>query len=224
MIAAIIFDFDGVILDSEPLHYKACCQVLAPLGLALSYDDYQKNYLGLSDKDMFPQLMRDKQYSISNEDIIKLIHQKAIAYTEIILHHPTLPIIDGFPEFLTNIAKKVKKIAICSGSTKNEINSALTKIAQGKLQTYFNTIVTSEDVSHGKPSPEGYLLTAQKMNVSPKHCLVIEDTPLGIEAAKAAGMQVIGLLTSYKNKYDLNTNKAVSNFNQLLQENLLNLI
>ncbi|MGQ3888482.1 HAD family hydrolase [Legionella sp. CNM-1927-20] len=224
MIEAIIFDFDGVILDSEPLHYKACCQVLAPLGLTLSYDDYQKNYLGLSDKEMFPQLMHDINYAISIEDIAELIRKKVAAYQEIISHCPALPIIDGFPEFLSKIATQVKKIAICSGSTKNEINSALARIVQGKLQTYFNTIVTSEDVSHGKPSPEGYLLTAQRINITPKHCLVIEDTPFGIQAAKAAGMQVIGLLTSYKNKYDLKVNKTASNFNQLLQENVLNLI
>ncbi|WP_131782718.1 HAD family hydrolase [Legionella gresilensis] len=224
MIAAIIFDFDGVILDSEPLHYKACCQVLAPLGLALSYDDYQENYLGLSDKDMFPQFMHDRHYSISAEEIAALINKKVSAYEKIISHCSNLPIIEGFPEFLIKMATQVKKLAICSGSTKNEINSALAKIAQGKLQTYFDTIITSEDVSHGKPSPEGYLLTAQRLNIIPENCLVIEDTPFGIQAAKAAGMQVIGLLTSCKNAYDLKTNKTVSNFNQLLQENILNFI
>ncbi|WP_419419391.1 HAD family hydrolase [Legionella sp. D16C41] len=221
MIEAIIFDFDGVVLDSEPLHYEACCQVLKPLNLTLSYKEYQEQYLGLADKEMFPKLMQRMNYPISKDEIKLLAHKKSKVYIDIITQAQTLPVIEGFQNFLMSIATKVKKLAICSGSTRNEIESALTKIAEGKLSTYFDTIVTTENVSQGKPSPEGYLLTAERINIKPEHCLVIEDTPHGIQAAKEAGMRVIGLLTSYKHTKLLKADKTISNFKQLLLEDVL---
>ena len=110
------------------------------------------------------------------------------------------------------------RLAICSGSTKPEIEAVLTKAHEGKLASFFEIMVTSEDVMQGKPSPEGYLLTAKKLGVSPHRCMVIEDTPHGIQAAKQVGMNVIALLTTYK-KYQLaEANKIVNSFKELLDD------
>jgi len=89
-------------------------------------------------------------------------------------------------------------------------------VRQGKLLSYFDTIVTSDDVKTGKPSPEGYLLTAQQLDVLPSQCLVIEDTPHGVKAAKSAGMQVIGLMTTYDRQQFLMADRVVSGYRQLL--------
>ncbi|KTC78873.1 HAD family hydrolase [Legionella cherrii] len=216
MFDAIIFDFDGVILDSEPIHYDAYCQVLKPLGITISYPEYMEHYLGLSDKDMFPKLLRNKGLNFSKVEIQRLIQQKTQAYTNIINRCDPLPLIVDFDQFLFKIAPKVKKLAICSGSSRGEITTVLSRVRQGKLHAYFDTIVTAEDVQAGKPSPEGYLLTAQRLDVVPGRCLVIEDTPYGVKAAKAAGMQVIGLMTSYDRHQFLTADQVITGYRQLL--------
>ncbi len=216
MFDAIIFDFDGVILDSEPIHYEACCEVLKPLGITISYQEYMDKYLGLADKDMFPSLLKNKGFSFSNTEIHCFIHQKSTAYINIINSSDSLPLVADFEQFIFKIASKVKKIAICSGSSHSEIMAVLSKVRQGKLRAYFDTIVTAEDVQIGKPSPEGYLLTAKRLDVLPSRCLVIEDTPYGVNAAKAAGMQVIGLMTTYERQHFFTAERVVKGYRQLL--------
>ncbi|MGM9452041.1 HAD family hydrolase [Legionella bozemanae] len=216
MYDAIIFDFDGVILDSEPIHYEACCYVLKSLGITLSYCEYIKKYLGFSDKDMFPRLLRNEGVRCTEREIEHLIQQKASAYINIINNRDSLPLIVDFEQFIFKIAPKINKIAICSGSSRSEINAVLSRVRQGKLHAYFDAIVTTEDVQSGKPSPEGYLLTATRLNVAPGRCLVIEDTLHGVKAAKAAGMQVIGLTTTYDTYQFLIADKVITGYRQLL--------
>ncbi|KTD42179.1 HAD family hydrolase [Legionella parisiensis] len=216
MYDAIIFDFDGVILDSEPLHYEACCHVLKSLGITISYSEYMKKYLGFSDKDMFPRLLSNVGVHCSDKEIKQLIQQKAMAYINIIHNRDPIPLIVDFEQFIFKISLKINKIGICSGSSLAEITAVLSKVRQGKLHAYFDTIVTSEDVQTGKPSPEGYLLAAKRLKVVPGRCLVIEDTLHGVKAAKAAGMQVIGLMTSYDRHQFLIADKAATGYRQLL--------
>ncbi|MCW8398409.1 HAD family phosphatase [Legionella sp. PATHC038] len=216
MFDAIIFDFDGVILDSEPIHYEAYCHVLKPLGITISYPEYMEKYLGLSDKDMFPKLLHNKRLNFSKAEVQRLMQQKTQAYTNLINRYEPLPLIVDFDQFLFKIAPKVKKIAICSGSSRSEITTVLSKVRQGKLHAYFDTIVSTEDVQAGKPSPEGYLLTAERLDVVPGRCLVIEDTPYGVKAAKAAGMQVIGLMTTYDRHQFLIADQVITGYRQLL--------
>ncbi|WP_454780481.1 HAD family hydrolase [Legionella sp. WA2022007384] len=216
MYDAIIFDFDGVILDSEPIHYDACCYVLKPLGISISYSEYMENYLGLADKDLFPKLLHNKGVSSSDTETKRLIQQKSEVYVHIINTCNPLPLIVDFEQFIFKIASKVNKIAICSGSSRSEISAVLSRVRQGKLQAYFDAIVTTEDVQSGKPSPEGYLLAATRLNVIPGRCLVIEDTLHGIKAAKAAGMQVIGLTTTYGRNQFLLADQVITGYRQLL--------
>ena len=220
MFQAIIFDFDGVILDSEPLHYQACSHVFQQLGLALDYPEYVDNYLGLSDKDMFPKFFSARNIRVSVDKMNAMMAEKSKQYQEIIKQRDSLPMIDAVDRYIEYISKKIPKLAICSGSTRNEIIAVLSKYKRGELQTYFDTIVTSEDIQKGKPSPEGYLLTARQLDVSPDQCLVIEDTPHGVEAAKRAGMHVVALLTSYQKEQLHHADKIVSHFNELILEEI----
>ncbi|WP_010652998.1 HAD family hydrolase [Fluoribacter dumoffii] len=216
MFDALIFDFDGVVLDSEPLHYEAYCRVLNPLGVTLSYSEYKQECLGLADKETCPKLLRNKGLDYSEAEVQQLIEQKIEAYTHIINTSDSLPLVTDFEQFIFKMAPKVNKIAICSGSTRGEITAVLSKARKGKLHAYFDTIVTADDVQVGKPSPEGYLLTAQRLNIAPGRCLVIEDTLHGVKAAKGAGMQVIGLMTTYDRQEFLIADKAVTGYRQLL--------
>lgn len=110
-----------------------------------------------------------------------------------------------------------KNIAICSGSTRTEIDIALSKIESGSLKKYFNTIISADDVSEGKPSPEGYLKTAKQLGLNPKQCVAIEDSSNGIKAAKAANMQAIAFLPEGMNheKYSC-SDYVVHSFNELI--------
>jgi beta-phosphoglucomutase len=216
MFKALIFDFDGVILDSEPLHYQACSVVFKQLGITISYDEYVKECLGYADKDMFPKFFATRNLFFTVEKINYVMEEKTKQFQAIIRDCDILPMIDAVDQYINYIANKIPKLAICSGSTKNEILAVLAKIKHGSLLTYFDKIVTSEDVKHGKPSPEGYLLTAGQLNLSPSECLVIEDTPHGVDAAKAAGMRVIALTTSYKQEQLQHADQIITHFAQLI--------
>lgn len=197
MIKAVIFDFDGVIIDSEPLHYEACLEVFASIGIKLSYSLYEKKYLGLSDDEMFPMILEDFGHEelINSETLTTLKAQKVQLYINIIKEKVKLPFIDGLFKLMKKLVESRVKMAICSGSTRSEILAVIDRIDK-KISKCFEVITSSEDVTHGKPAPEGYLLTAKKLGVSPENCLVIEDSRFGIQAAIDAKMKVFAFYTN----------------------------
>lgn len=216
MIQAVIFDFDGVILNSEPIHYEACNRILQNLGLNLSYQEYFERYLGVSDKQVFELFLQSNGLAHRIKDLDNLFSEKAKIYTDMIENHPNLPMVDEVDQYIFKILNEEKKIAICSGSTQGEIAAALGKIKQGILKPHFDIIITSEDVQNTKPFPDGYLLAAKRLDVPPEQCLVIEDTPHGIAAAKAAGMHAVAILTSYDETHFPHADDIIHGFKQLL--------
>lgn len=194
MFKAIIFDFDGVILDSEPLHFQACREAFEALNIPFTYEEFSKKYIGLADKDLFPQFLNNNGYVFSPEKLAHLLDIKNEAYEKIIRNCPDLPVIPGLELFLQQLRQEKKLLAICSGSTRKDITILLERL---NLASYFMSIVSTEDVRKGKPSPDGFLLAAERLRVSPADCLAIEDSSHGIEAAKNAGMKVIALSTSH---------------------------
>jgi len=197
MIKAVIFDFDGTVFDSEPLHFAAHTQTLKErFGLELAYPYYLQHYAGISDQKALPKILTEHNVNISEVDIDELIRFKKSLYTKHVEQLISLPSIKGLSEFLIWVQTHYP-IAICSNATRAEIDTSFAKIEQGSLQKHFNTIVSADLVYAPKPSPEGYLFTAKQLGVSPEQCLVFEDSPPGITAAKAAGMIAVGLLTTY---------------------------
>lgn len=192
---AIIFDFDGVLFDSERIHLQACNQVFKKLGFQVPEEIYFKHYVGMSDIELFPQIL---SFYKSNQifSISDLISQKLNAYQNFVAQAEYLLGVPGVHEFIKTCAKKINTLAICSGAMRAEIDVTLHKLERGELKKYFSCITTIDDIQEGKPSPEGYLLTAQRLSVLPEDCIVIEDTPKGIDAAKNAHMRVIALTTS----------------------------
>ena len=198
MLQAVIFDFDGVITDSEVLHLRAFNQVLAQYGIRIETKDYYRDYLGLSDADLF-ELMVDKgRLKVDTSQLEILLEQKKDAFEK--LAGTEGRIIEGVRDFLQMLSQNNIKMAICSGALLVEIELIL---EEAGLRSFFEVVVAADHVKKGKPHPEGFLLTLQKLNdksqnpISAGRCIVIEDSHWGLEAAIAAKMHTIAVTNSY---------------------------
>ena len=205
MIKAVIFDFDGVIADSEMIHFRAFNAALEKYGILLDLKKYWSEYLGFTDKEAYQQIKKDNNLDWDNEKIEWLIDEKAVFFDEIVAKEGV--IIDGVMDFIAALKDYGMTMAICSGATGADIESvfrATQKRAGINMREFFEVVITADDVKNGKPSPEGYTLTLKKLNtitntdIKPSEVIVIEDSHWGIEAGKAAGMIVAAVTNSYK--------------------------
>lgn len=208
MLRAIIFDFDGVIADTEPLHYAAFERVLRDTPLAITREEYFARYVGLSDRVFLERLAVDRRAALGDE-LKRFYDEKYQVYLELIGQGTSL--IAGLDEFLAGLPANLP-VAICSGARRPEIDLIL---SQHDLASRFPIIISSEDVHSSKPEPHGYLMALHKLRA--KHlygkehtkdvdpiqampadfCLAIEDSPQGILAARAAGMRTLAMLPSH---------------------------
>lgn len=224
MLRAVIFDFDGVITDSEVLHLRAFNKVLAQYGVEISTKDYYKEYLGLSDVDCFKALVDKKILQKPTGGIEGLAEEKTEVFER--LAETEGKIIEGVRDFLQMLSQNNIPMAICSGALLTEIELVL---EQARLRSFFEVIVSAEYVKKGKPSPEGFLLTLRKLNhgrrnaISANQCVVIEDSRWGLEAAKAAGMHSVAVTNSYDADELTLAEKIVTKLGELSMDDLQNL-
>ena len=198
---AVIFDFDGVITDSEIMHFRAFNKVLGQFNVQLNKKDYYTNYLGLSDIDLFNRLGQEGRLKSDEFDTEELIRQKNQVFERLVNNGGM--VIDAVPEFLDMLREKNVRMAICSGALRSEIELILEKAG---LRSFFEDIVSAEEVRKGKPDPEGFLLALEKLNdkrsgnIVPGECIAIEDSHWGIDAANAANMYTVAVTNSYSAK------------------------
>ncbi len=197
-LSAIIFDFDGVIADSEPLHFAGFRLTLAEIGINLTESDYYANYLGYDDRGCFIAALTAHQRPADPSAIAPLMQRKAQAYLESVKDH--LVIFPGVREFVSEAAAAYP-LAIASGALRHEIEFIL---EQAGLRKAFLHITGAEDVTRGKPDPEPFLhalaaLNRQRPNqtIAPDSCLVIEDSIPGLRGAKTAGMKVLAVANTH---------------------------
>ena len=221
MLRAVIFDFDGVITDSEILHLRAFNQVLAQYGMEITTKDYYKDYLGLTDLDLIKLLVDKRQLELDEQGIENLAEQKKQAFEKLAKSEGR--IIEGVRDFLGMLKQNDVPMAICSGALRAEIELIL---EEARLRDFFDVIVSAEQVKKGKPNPDGFLLTLEKLNeISPtatsaRQCVVIEDSHWGLEAAKAAGMHSIAITNSYDAEQLALGEKVIANLGQLTMSEL----
>jgi len=221
MLRAVIFDFDGVITDSEILHFRAFNAVLAPYGFQLTKPEYYKEYLGMSDADCFRALIAEGRLPIQEPQIKNLGQQKTRLFEQ--LAKTEGKIIEGVREFLDTLSAAQVPTAICSGALRTEIELIL---EDASLRSYFDAIVSAEDVKRGKPDPEGFLLTLEKLNdlwpepIIAQRCIVIEDSHWGLKAAKAAGMRTIAVTNTYDAAQLKQADKVVARLDELTMADL----
>jgi beta-phosphoglucomutase len=191
MISAIVFDFDGVLCDSEPLHLRAYQQVLAPLGGTLTTDEYCSRYLGFDDDGVFRVFAAERGWTLSDEQIAQLIARKSSAVDAMLAAGDVL--YPGAAACVERMAASFP-LGIASGSYEHEIDSILRR---ARLRRHFRFIVASGDTPRGKPAPDPYALAARRHARPPYACVAVEDSRWGIESAKAAGLRCIGITHTY---------------------------
>ena len=191
MIAAVVFDFDGVIADSEPLHLRALQEVIAPLGITLERAEYYARYLGYDDVGAFRAIAADRGVALDDAGIRALIAGKSKVYQSLLAGDGVL--YSGAAACVERMAASLP-LGIASGALRHEIEAIL---RAGSLDRYFRFIVSSGDTAAGKPAPDPYLRAAALHGVPAAACVAIEDSRWGIESARAAGMKCVGITHTY---------------------------
>jgi beta-phosphoglucomutase len=195
---AVIFDFDGVLVDSEGVHLAGFQQVLEPEGFELTAGQYYRRYLGFSDRDALRAIYGDRGRELSERKLVEVIEDKARIVRE--MFADGLAEAAGAADLVGAGLEAGIPMGICSGALRVEVKRGIDLMG---MTGSFLTIVSAEDVGEGKPSPEGYMLALANLRAATGRDLraeasvVIEDAPAGIEAARAAGMRVLAVATSY---------------------------
>jgi beta-phosphoglucomutase len=196
---AIVFDFDGVLADSEPLHLRAYQQVLARFGVTLSRDDYYANYLGYDDEGVFAQLTARHRIPVDDGGLRALIDEKTRVFDATIESSIESGAIlyPGAAACVELMASRYP-LGIASGALRHEIEAIL---HGARLDPYFQFIVASGETAEGKPAPDPYRRAAELHSLPAGECLAIEDSRWGIESAKAAGLACVGITTTYSSEH-----------------------
>jgi len=190
-IQAIVFDFDGVLADSEMLHFRVYNELLASSGVQLSKEEYCEKYLGFDDEGVFEHLATEKQLMLGDEEIEMLISEKADRFEAIVAESNVL-----YPAAGSCIARLGAKwpLGICSGARRSEIELML---RGANLIDAFRFIVATGNTDYCKPAPDPYLRAAELHGVPPGECVAVEDSHAGLDSARSAGLRTIAITNTY---------------------------
>jgi len=199
MLKAIVFDFDGVVVDSEPVHFAAMLEVGRGFGASFDYEAYQDKLIGFDDRDALSYILenwipgqpRGNQVSLTPHQLMELCAQKQQAFDRIA--GAGVPTVPGTVELIDQAAGAGFPIAIGSGATRADIELILKQL--GRMDR-FEHIVTANDVEKSKPHPQTYAMACDKLGFAPHECLAIEDTVAGLTSAKQAGLMTLALTTT----------------------------
>ncbi len=202
-LGAVIFDFNGVLIDDESVHFSLFQEVLAEEGVMITPQDYHERYLGYDDRRCFEAALLDAGQSANGARLDELVARKAVRY--VAAAERGLRFFPGAAETLERTAA-LCPIAICSGALRAEIEYGLTRLAR---LDRVSAIISAEDAPNCKPHPQGYLLALEALQarrngrlsthspLAASDCLVIEDSLAGVISAKGAGMRAVGITNTY---------------------------
>ncbi|NNE94097.1 MAG: HAD family phosphatase [Verrucomicrobiales bacterium] len=186
---AVLFDWDGVVIDSREQHEKSWDLLAARENLPLPEGHFENGF-GMRNESIIPDILG---WSTDPEEISRLAFEKEEAYRELVRKNGIEPL-PGVREFLTMLAAAGIPTAVGSSTPRSNIDCALEITGIGE---FFRKIIAAEDVTRGKPDPEVFLNGAKALGVSPDRCIVLEDAHVGIQAARAGGMKVVGVATTH---------------------------
>lgn len=186
MIRALLFDLDGTLIDSDPIHAEIFVDFLGARGVEMLLDDYQTRIHGRLNAEIFAELLPD-------EDPAVMAEAKEAEYRRRLEAMDKGPGVPGAAALLDHARAQGWKVAVVTNAPRENAPAALAAIG---LADRFETVVTADDVARGKPSPDAYLEAMRRLDVPPEACIAFEDSPSGLAAATAAGATVVGLATS----------------------------
>lgn len=207
-IKAVIFDMDGTMVDNNEFHKRAFQAFCRRYGKTLSDEAFMNKFVGRHNNQLMPMVF---EKNLSQEEIAKYGEEKEAIYRELYATYVTP--VKGLYAFLAALKQREIKLAIATGAILENRNFVLQAI--GLIDT-FHEVVGGEEVINGKPAPDVFLLTAKKLGVSPQKCVVFEDAPAGITAAKRAGMQAIAISTTHKKEELKKADLVIKDFSELL--------
>ena len=185
---AVIFDMDGVLIDSEPLHFAVLSQLLARAGHILTRAE-NEYFIGTTSEAMFSTLIARHGLSGTVDEYIARYDEALLR----VLDQPHPPAA-GVTALMARLRELEKHLAVASSSRRAWVAATIQSLG---LADRFDVVVTGDDVERGKPDPAIYVLTAQRLGITPDRCVAIEDSPNGVQSARAAGMTVLGVRTEY---------------------------
>jgi len=196
---AVLFDFDGILVDSEPMHHRAFTEVLDPLGMGFPWKEYVEIYMGFDDRDAFREAFRAKGIALDEANLAKLVAAKSEAFLRGLRDGVTA--YPGAVPMIESLHAAGRPLALCSGALRSDIDPILTKLGVARR---FDVIVSADDVRRSKPDPESYALAFRRLSGTnptsltvPGKSIAVEDTPAGIRSAKGAGLRVLAVTNSY---------------------------
>ncbi len=209
---AVLFDMDGVIADTTPLHYEAWRSAFEPLGIIVEkMDVYLRE--GMATRTMGETIAEAKNRRLSPEELDKIVENKTTIFNKMVAEN--VKAYDGVIETLRMLRNNGMKTALVTGSRRVSAEAVLKKIG---LESAFDAIVCAEDVKHGKPDPEPYEAAIKKLDINRLNCIVVENAPLGIESAKAAKVDyVIAVATTLPESYLSEADDIMSSISDLEQ-------
>ncbi|HEV8320794.1 MAG TPA: HAD family phosphatase [Myxococcota bacterium] len=190
---AVVFDFDGVLFDTESLHLVAMQAAASGWGYTLDRSEYLDRYAGFDDRDLARTFLRDRRNGVdpSPEEIERLMAEKSRRFDALLPEARPFP---GVVALVAGLAARAVPLAVCSGSWREEIDRLL---AAAGMSGAFEIVVAADDTPRGKPDPAGYLYAARKLGAPPGLVVAVEDTPDGVSAARSAGLRVVGVAHTY---------------------------
>jgi HAD superfamily hydrolase (TIGR01509 family) len=188
---ALVFDFDGVLADSEPLHLATYQEVFGALGVTLTREDYYAIYLGLDDEGVFRMMASAQAWDLDDGRIAALIAQKSRVFDHLIADRDVL--YPGAAECVERLGAAFP-LGIASGALKHEIQTIL---KNARLDQHFRFIVAAGDTPESKPAPDPYIRAAALHKLPARQCVAVEDSHWGIESAKGAGMKCVAITHTY---------------------------
>lgn len=223
MLKAIIFDFNGVILNDEPYHCRSMLQTLAGLGIHITEEEYYAKYLPMDDSNCLEAICRNHSIGITPEQHARILEAKAALYSTFL--NGAYPFARGIEEFVRAAAERYP-IALASGARREEIGPAL---AAKNLLGCFRVILGAEDFSVSKPDPQSYLSALERLNqvldelssrVRPAECLVIEDSIGGVTGALGAGMACLAVAGTYRREQLAAATRVVDSLQEITIDSL----
>lgn len=204
---AVLFDFNGVIINDEFIHQQLIDQILIEENLRPQPGEFQKFCLGRSDRASLTDLLNHRGRVVTEIHLQQLIQRKAKAYQQHLEKLEKLPLYPGLEDFIFKLRSRSVsegdslKLAVVSGAIRSEVELVLNR---ANIAKYFTVIVAGDEITSSKPEPDSYLLAVERLNqqyfglnLQPSQCLAIEDTLAGIQAAKRAGIGVVGVANTY---------------------------